>query len=80
MTVGIRPDDLQVSPGPGVFTGTVSVLEPLGTQTLVYVDIGGREVIAQASGRTPPHLGAHVSLAADLENMHLFDSSGKAIA
>ena len=80
LTVGIRPDDLQVSPGPGVFTGTVSVLEPLGTQTLVYVDIGGREVIAQASGRTPPHLGAHVSLAADLENMHLFDSSGKAIA
>ena len=80
LTVGIRPDDLLVSPGPGVFSGTVSVLEPLGTQTLVYVDIGGREVIAQASGRTPPKLGAHVSLAADLENMHLFGSSGKAIA
>lgn len=79
LTVGIRPDDLVVSDQAGLFAGKVNVLEPLGTETLAYVDIGGREVIAKADGRTPPALGAHVQLAADLANMHLFDSTGKAI-
>jgi len=79
LTVGIRPDDLLVSATPGLFSGTINVLEPLGTETLVYVDIGGREVIAKASGRTPPKLGARVDLVAELANMHLFDQNGKAI-
>lgn len=79
LTVGIRPDDLVVSDAQGLFEGVVNVLEPLGSETLVYVDIGGREVIAKADGRMPPQLGAQVQLAADLANMHLFDQSGKAI-
>ena len=79
LTVGIRPDDLVVSDAQGLFEGVVNVLEPLGSETLVYVDIGGREVIAKADGRMPPQLGARVQLAADLANMHLFDQSGKAI-
>ncbi|MCC5958322.1 MAG: sn-glycerol-3-phosphate ABC transporter ATP-binding protein UgpC [Rhodobacteraceae bacterium] len=81
LTVGIRPDDLIVSETPGLFSGTINVLEPLGTETLAYVDIGnGYEVIAKASGRMPPKLGAHVDLVADLANMHLFDQNGKAIS
>jgi multiple sugar transport system ATP-binding protein len=79
LTVGIRPDDLVVSDAQGLVEGVVNVLEPLGSETLVYVDIGGREVIAKADGRMPPQLGARVQLAADLANMHLFDQSGKAI-
>ncbi|SDW95295.1 ABC transporter ATP-binding protein [Roseicitreum antarcticum] len=80
LTMGIRPDDLSVAPGPGLFSGTVSVLEPLGTETLVYVDIGGgHEVIAKADGRTPPRLGETVHLHADAANMHLFDTSGEAL-
>ncbi len=81
LTVGIRPDDLLVSDAPGVFSGTINVLEPLGAETLVYVDIGnGQEVIAKASGRQPPALGARVNLSLDPANMHLFDQTGKAIA
>jgi multiple sugar transport system ATP-binding protein len=79
LTLGIRPDDLIVTEAEGLFQGKVNVLEPLGTETLAYVDIGGREVIAKADGRTPPKLGAQVHLTADLANMHLFDQSGKAI-
>lgn len=80
LTVGIRPDDLLVSETPAFFSGTVTVLEPLGAETLVYVDTGnGLEVIAKGSGKTPPKLGAHVHLAADPANMHLFNQSGEAI-
>lgn len=80
LTLGIRPDDLTVTAGPGLFSGTVSVLEPLGTETLVYVDIGrGHEVIAKADGRSPPALGATVNLTAEAANMHLFNTNGEAL-
>ena len=79
VTVGIRPDDLRVSEGAGLFRGTISVLEPLGSETLAYVDIGGVEVVARADGRQPPELGASVNLSADVANMHVFDASGQAL-
>ena len=81
VTLGIRPDALQVA-APGtepLFTGTVSVLEPLGAETLAYVDIGGQEVIAHADGRNPPPLGASVGLTAPTSEMHLFATSGEAL-
>ena len=79
VTVGIRPDDLRVTDGPGSFEGRITVLEPLGSETLAYVDIGGAEVVARADGRTPPALGAVVQLAVDPANLHLFGPDGVAI-
>ena len=79
VTVGIRPDDLHVTDGAGSFEGKITVLEPLGSETLAYVDIGGSEVVARADGRTPPALGAVVQLAVDPMNLHLFDADGVAI-
>ncbi|MDN5786074.1 ABC transporter ATP-binding protein [Pseudorhodobacter sp.] len=81
LTVGIRPDDLRVTEGrQGSFEGRVTVLEPLGAETLAYVDIGGQEVVAHADGRKPPALGALVSLAVDPANLHLFGPDGMALA
>nr|WP_306269110.1 sn-glycerol-3-phosphate ABC transporter ATP-binding protein UgpC [Pararhizobium sp. IMCC3301] len=74
VTLGLRPDDLRVSEEDGQFEGQVSILEPLGSETLVYVSIGKQELIARASGRTPPKLGATVKLSAEPDNMHLFDT------
>lgn len=75
VVLGIRPDDLFVSDTASVLSGTVSVLEPLGSETLVYVSVNGVEVIAKASGRTPPAVGDRVNLNASTDNMHLFDAS-----
>lgn len=81
VTLGLRPDDLLVSEEKGLFEGKVNVLEPLGTETLVYVTVGGQELIAKASGRTPPELGSSVNLSVDPDNMHMFDkSTGLALA
>ncbi len=75
VVLGIRPDDLTVSdPDGAVFSGKVSVLEPLGAETLVYVDIGTRELIAKASGRAPPTVGSEVHLRVLKEELHLFDA------
>ncbi|SDR13987.1 sn-glycerol-3-phosphate ABC transporter ATP-binding protein UgpC [Pseudovibrio sp. Tun.PSC04-5.I4] len=80
ITVGLRPDALLVQEGEGLFSGVVSVIEPLGTDTLAYVTVRGKEVIAKASGRTPPAVGDSVNLHAAPEAIHLFATdTGEAI-
>ncbi|MEL6600840.1 MAG: sn-glycerol-3-phosphate ABC transporter ATP-binding protein UgpC [Pseudomonadota bacterium] len=79
--LGLRPDDLRMSEGDGALAGTVSVVEPLGPDALIYVDVAGQEVIAKASGRTPPKVGETVQLTADPDALHLFDAqTGEALA
>ena len=79
--MGVRPDDLTVGDGVGFLEGQVTVLEPLGAETLIYVTYGDTEVIARASGRHPPQIGDTVRLTADTESLHIFDqASGVALA
>ena len=79
VTVGIRPDDLSPGETP-LLTGRITVQEPLGAETLIYVDVAGTEIVAKASGRTPPPVGSEVALAASPETVHVFDgASGEAI-
>jgi multiple sugar transport system ATP-binding protein len=73
--VGIRPDDLHPVAEAPLVEGRVSVREPLGHETLIYVDLGGTEVIAKADGRAPPPVGATVRLGARAEDVHVFDAA-----
>ncbi|MCC1494420.1 ABC transporter ATP-binding protein [Cognatishimia sp. F0-27] len=73
--IGVRPDDLTLSGGVPIVSGRVSVREPLGPETLIYVDTGLREVIAKADGRHPPEVGADVVLHAEPQNLHVFDAA-----
>jgi len=81
--VGVRPDDLLVGearPGTLNLVGTVAVVEPLGPDALVYVDVGSQQVIAKANARQLVSVGDSVNLVADLQELHVFDErSGDAI-
>ena len=78
--LGVRPDDLHPTAGPALIEGTVSVREPLGPDTLIYVETPAGEVIAKADARTPPEVGARVALGADPADLHLFDAkTGEAL-
>lgn len=74
VTLGVRPDDLTPDGPLPLIEGTVAVQEPLGAETLIYVTVGAQEVIAKASGRTPPNIGSTVKLGAASENLHVFDA------
>ena len=77
--VGIRPDDLHpVADGPALVEGRVTVREPLGPDTLIYVDTPAGEVVAKADARTPPAVGSTVRLGAAPDDLHLFDPEGGA--
>ncbi len=73
VTFGLRPEDLKTNEG-DVLAGTVTVAEPLGSETLVYVDVDGSEIIATAPGRTPPKAGDKITLGLSGTDAHLFDT------
>ncbi|MCY3880033.1 MAG: sn-glycerol-3-phosphate ABC transporter ATP-binding protein UgpC [Rhodobacteraceae bacterium] len=77
--VGVRPDDLHPGGGASILEGTVTVQEPLGPETLVYVDTVNGEVIAKADGRVPPQVGDHVALSADPDCIHVFDAESQEV-
>jgi len=86
VTVGIRPNALVPANGDeaSILEGRVKFVEPLGAETLVYVDIGNADidadVIATVPGRNPPEVGQQIRLATLPEEISFFDTiSGEAL-
>lgn len=83
ITVGIRPGALVPAThgAPVLMEGIISIVEPLGSESLAYVDISGTMVIATVSGRTPPKVGEALQLTCPPEEIHFFDTaSGVALS
>ena len=75
---GLRPEHLGL--GDGGLRARVDVVEPLGSETHVYVRTNDAELCARLAPETAPRPGETVMLAPDLAHMHLFDpESGRAI-
>jgi len=80
VSVGIRPHDLVVGEANGAgfsASGTVEAVEPLGSETLVHVQIGNAIVIATAPGRVVPAIGSSISVHAGVGSLYLFDSASE---
>ena len=58
----------------------VSVTEPLGNETLVFVAFGGRDWVARMLNPTPLERGRTIGVSFDLAKAHLFAEDGRAIA
>lgn len=71
--VGIRPEDLHpADAATAPLQGTVTLAEPLGSETLLYVDVAGVEVIASGPGQGAPEPGDRIGLVPVTQ--HLFDA------
>ena len=78
LLLGVRPEHLvwhATASGTPLVEGTASVVEPLGSDTLVSLDVGGTAVIARLPPRVVRRKGEAVRLAADPANLHFFDRS-----
>jgi len=76
LLVGIRPHDFLIGDASGQgakVTGAVLTVEPLGAETLVYMDVAGKEVVATAPGKLIPAVGSTVSAHAAPGSLYLFD-------
>ena len=76
--VGVRPQELRVLAGDEqaafALRGTVAVVEPLGSETFVHVECGDGLILASASTKAPPSVGAAVRLGAPVSALTLFDA------
>ncbi|NDJ76872.1 MAG: ABC transporter ATP-binding protein [Chloroflexi bacterium] len=76
LTLGIRPEDLRLSPqnGPGDLEGAVYVVEPLGDRNVYDIQVGSKLVKAKTPATFLLDAGAPVSLLLNMDRTHLFDA------
>ena len=80
--VGIRPEHLQHYEGEASalengLTGVVDVVEPLGSVTMVQLEVDGHRVTAQLEGDTRVRSGDTITLTCDSARLHLFDANSE---
>ncbi|MFL5128994.1 MAG: ABC transporter ATP-binding protein [Microvirga sp.] len=79
VTLGVRPDHVRVSPR-GPLSGRVELVEELGENHLLYVDVGqGRRLTVREPGDARHDVGTTVNLDLAREFCHLFDRTGGAL-
>ncbi len=75
VTIGVRPNDLDISTGGGV-DATVEFVEELGSEAFLYCTTtdSGQEVVARTDGLSTLRAGDRVSLVPKPAGVHLFDA------
>ncbi len=77
--MGLRTEDLTVDNGGKRFPeewnvdGVVEVVEPLGGETNMHIDLQGVKFIAKSEGRRIIRVGETMKLSLNLEHLHIFD-------
>jgi multiple sugar transport system ATP-binding protein len=72
LTAGIRPEDVTICDGP--WSGRVSVIEPTGHETLVFVDVEGHRMVARVASDHPVRALTTVAVGTRADRVHLFDT------
>ncbi|MDB5819590.1 MAG: transporter ATP-binding protein, partial [Rhizobacter sp.] len=79
--LGVRPEGLRVhSAASGGVRGTVELIEALGADTLIHVDVGGIPLVARQNDRTPLQAGDDVGVELDPSVLHMFSRDGRTLA
>ncbi|MEZ0229049.1 MAG: ABC transporter ATP-binding protein [Planctomycetota bacterium] len=79
--LGVRPEDFSIENldegATAPVSGKAAVVEPLGDQVVVTIDLDGEggSVVAKTSPTKSPRTGARVRLEPDMMRAHLFDRS-----
>jgi multiple sugar transport system ATP-binding protein len=78
MLFGIRPEHItekraHVNNAQRDFTAEVQVLEPMGVDTMVFLDINGQEICARAAPHSVRPVGEPMEFTIDMSKMHLID-------
>ena len=83
VTLGIRPEDLRVSPtdelSDQAFDAVVDVVEPLGAEILLDVNVAGQSVVARVEPGIKARPHEKIRMAFVPERTHFFDSKTEAV-
>ena len=84
VVMGIRTEEISIAEETDqqdwIFPGTVKVVEPLGNENHLYVEMGATTFVAKCEGRRIIKSGDKINIAFNLEQLHIFnDETTKAI-
>ncbi len=81
VTVGVRPEHLRISDqGAFAASGMVELIERLGEQSIAHIRrADDKMLVAEVRGRDTPQPGQTIALHAALQDIHVFDASGRRI-
>jgi multiple sugar transport system ATP-binding protein len=75
VTLGVRPEDVALhANGAGAIPAVVDVVEPLGSEQVLYFNAAGAQLTARAPADTVIASGDAIALGINANRMHLFDS------
>jgi ABC-type sugar transport system ATPase subunit len=78
--VGIRPQHMRrAGDGEPSIQATVSLIESLGSETVVHAEAGGKRVLAVLPGQQALAAGEPIALAYDARDLHPFDRDGQRV-
>ena len=72
MIYGFRPEHLRLADGEGGLAFKISVVEPTGSETLVFGHLGGTLICVQFNERVRARPGDEMRLDIDAEKAHVF--------
>ena len=78
--MGVRPEDIHdidYQPGgitPAIVEANVDVVEQMGNEIILYLEEGGKTIIARTDPRTQARVGQRLTVALNMENVHIFDA------
>ncbi len=77
-TLGVRPEDIQPA-ADGEFAGKVTLVEPLGVETVIHIQTGALTILSLVTGQT--HFRMHDELNFNIvrDRLHYFDSNGRRV-
>ncbi|MDM0016668.1 ABC transporter ATP-binding protein [Variovorax saccharolyticus] len=79
--LGVRPEALRVHPGQGLGApARVELIEALGADTLIHIDVGGVPLVARQNERTELQAGDAVSIELDPSVLHFFNREGRTVS
>jgi multiple sugar transport system ATP-binding protein len=73
--LGIRPEDVTLRNSGGSTAAAISLVEPMGSSTIVYTRIGENLVAIEMGKDTDLGVGSAVSLEIEPNRLHLFDAA-----
>jgi multiple sugar transport system ATP-binding protein len=77
-TLGVRPEDINPDPK-GEFVGEVTLIEPLGVETVVHITVGEQSITSLVSGLSNLRMGDNVNFNIVRDRLHYFASDGNRI-
>jgi len=76
VTLGIRPEHIDVAPDTGMLTVTVDLVEQLGGETYIYASAPGLpQITLRQDGQSQVYRGDAVTIRFTAEHLHIFDAT-----